>query len=80
MDLVTIKNQLHTTLFLSVASICILCYETAIPLGLLWCAIRMLQILYDHETYTPIPPDVKRNIYFIQCLSEWVTAGKYNMD
>lgn len=80
MDLVMIKNRLHTTIFLLCASIVILFYETAVPLALVAAALKMLHNLYEHERFTPLQPDVKYNIDFIKNLSEFIMAAKYNTD
>lgn len=79
-ELITIKNRAHTAIFLLVMSILILWFETAFPLALICAAFKMMNILYQHESYTPILPDVKANIDFIRILSEVVAAGKYNID
>ncbi len=78
--LITIENTLHTTLFLLVATIMILFYEWCIPICLLFAAIKMLFILYNHETFTPAPPDVSKNIDFIRQISEFVAASQYMFD
>ena len=49
--LVTIKNTLHTAIFLLSATFIILFYEKVLPLLMIFFAFKMLHILYTHEIY-----------------------------
>jgi hypothetical protein len=71
-DLVTIKQPLHTIIFLLLSTLTIMQYETIIPLFLLGLAVYILMILYDHKVYSPMVPDVKANIDFIKHMSETI--------
>lgn len=50
-NLITIKNTLHTALFLLTSTFIILFYEKVLPLLMIFIAFKMLHILYTHEIY-----------------------------
>jgi hypothetical protein len=78
-DLVTIKNRLHTTLFLVLATSVILFYETMLPLAFLLSAIHMFYNLYEHKSFSPPKPDVHGVIEFIKDIADFIAAVKYNL-
>lgn len=77
-DVFTIKQPLHTIIFLLLSTLTIMHYETMIPLFLLGIAVYILMVLYDHKIYQPIVPDVKANIDFIKHMSE--SIGQYRFE
>lgn len=78
-DLITIKNRLHTTLFLVIATIMILFYETMVPAAFLLCAIKILHNLYEHRSFNPPKPDVHASIEFVKDCADLIAASKYHL-
>ena len=76
LNLVTIKNWIHTGLFLSLSTLFIIHYEICIPLALFSASLKMLQILYKHEKFQVQPPNVKSNIEFIKVFSMAMADAK----
>ena len=50
-DVLTIKNELHTAIFLVGATFGILWYEIVIPFYLFLASLKLLHILYAHQKY-----------------------------
>ena len=65
-DLITIKNELHTALFLLSSTFLMIHYEILIPLAILGLALKMLSILYLHQKFEVQPPNTLKNIEFIK--------------
>lgn len=78
-NLITIKNRVHTTLFLISTTIMILFYETMLPAACLLLAIKILHNLYDHSGFVPPKPDVHASIEFIKNCADFIAATKYNL-
>ncbi len=78
-DLITIKNKLHTTLFLVIATIIILFYETMLPVSCFLCAVKILHNLYEHKSFTPPKPDVHASIEFIKDCADMIATAKYHL-
>lgn len=80
LHLVLFENTLHTTLFLCLATFCILWYEWAVPLAMIAAGLKILHINYTNKRYTLHPPNVTNNIAFIKTVSELVITLKFVTD
>ena len=78
--LFTVQNTQHTTIFLLISSIVIMCYRWAIPFLLTCGALKLLHNNYKCFRYTHPPPNVSENINFVALLSEWSMANRYVVD